>query len=540
MAFEPEGGALSWPDPHGPKGAASAPSCLGSREKTGELESVVSHPLLEKTPLQTSCHNETNHSKAHAEFVPSGSRALLVFILVAAVVSCAHPSRELPKEKLGNFSTHEESDHELTGEWWQSFGSPQLSDLIGQALKDNFSLRSVWDRLARAEAQAQLAGVNLRPTLSAEGGARPIQTGTGGLNAVNGNYNLGLFAAYEIDLWGRIRAESNASILEVEASAQDVQAAAISLAAELSLRYFELVAFVSEADLLEQQIRSNEDVLKILRAQFLNGNARVADVLRQENLVEQTVGDLALVRRDIRLRATQVSVLLGKQPTAWQADELSTDRLPELTPVAKTGLPAEVLQRRPDIRAAYLRIQSADQSFAAALADLYPRISLSSRGETRGESADIFSNWLFSLAGNFLQPLFDGGQRAGVIERTRAELSEAINLFSAASIAAFGEVEAALIEEDHLRRYKSSLVVRTTRAVQIVEQLRESYLNQQSAFLDVLAAQTTLQNLQRELIRTSRDLVAARIALLRAAAGTPELIRPPLRDHELVPMGEKQ
>ena len=252
------------------------------------------------------------------------------------------------------------------------------------------------------------------------------------------------------------------------------------------------------------------------------------------------MGDLALVERDIRLRATQISVLLGKEPQAWQPEDLAIDQLPKLSPVAKTGLPAEVLERRPDIRAAYLRIQSADQGFAAAVADLYPRLSLSAGAETQGKSAEIFSDWIFNLAANFLQPIFDGGERKAVIESKRAELSEAINLYSAASIAAFQEVEAALIEEEHLQRYRISLEQRTNRAVQIIEQLRDSYLNQQSEFLDVLTAQTSLQDLQRELIETSSDLVAARIALLRAAAGTPLLLRPPLRDQDLVPTGDKK
>ncbi|MFT7620230.1 MAG: NodT family efflux transporter outer membrane factor (OMF) lipoprotein [Planctomycetota bacterium] len=485
----------------------------------------------EEDPLKSLWHSEFEMRKSLAA---QWRRSISVVMLIV-VTSCVHPVRDLPKTEYENFAEHEESEQELTADWWRTFRTPQLNELITTALAENFTLRSAWDRLARAEAQAQLAGVDLRPKLSAEAGARPIQTGTGGLNAVNGNYNLGLFASYEIDLWGRIRAQSTASVLEVEASTEDVQAAAISLAAELTLRYFELTAFVAGESLLEQQKKANEDILKVLRAQFLNGDGRVADVLRQENLIEEVVGDLALVRRDIRLRATQISVLLGREPSAWSAGQLTTRELPELAPMPRTGLPTEVINRRPDVRATYLRIQSADQSFASALVDLYPRISLSSRGETRGTAADMFTNWLFNLAGNIMQPIFDGGQRNAGIERSRAELSEAINLYESASLAAISEVEAALIEEEHLRRFYRSLKIRTERAVKIFEQLRESYLNQQSAFIDVLAAQTTLQALQRDLIQTRLDLVSTRIALYRAAAGSPELTRPMLRDQELVP-----
>ncbi|MCA8938900.1 MAG: TolC family protein, partial [Planctomycetes bacterium] len=202
------------------------------------------------------------------------------------VVACVAPLRT-PKapEYPGGFAQLQESEASAQDEWWKSFGDPSLEELIRSALRDNFSLRAVWDRLAQAEAQAQVDGVDLLPRVDGRAGVNLSRSRSNGLSSGSQRFNLGLFASYELDLWGRLRANAKSAELDVEVSANEVRAAAVSLSAEIALRHFEGVAAQQEIALLREQIASNEAVLEILNTLFDNGNARAADILRQENLI---------------------------------------------------------------------------------------------------------------------------------------------------------------------------------------------------------------------------------------------------------------
>ena len=193
------------------------------------------------------------------------------------------------------------------------------------------------------------------------------------------------------------------------------------------------------------------------------------------------------------------------------------DALPDLP---RTGLPADLIRRRPDIRRAYYRILAADRRVAAAVADRFPRLSLSAQVTTSGErTRDLFDNWVSSLAANLLGPIIDGGTLAAEVDRTRAVASEKLHDYGQAVVEALGEVEDSLVREKRQLTYMDSLDVQLKLSGRAMERVRERYTKGAEDYLRVLDALLTHQKLQRTRLTASRDLVQYRIDLCRALGG---------------------
>jgi outer membrane protein TolC len=185
-----------------------------------------------------------------------------------------------------------------------------------------------------------------------------------------------------------------------------------------------------------------------------------------------------------------------------------------------TGVPAELVTRRPDLRAAYARLAAADEGVAAAIADRFPSIGLSARVEGNAEEVgDVFDNWLASVAGNLVGPILDGGRRAAEVERVRAVSSERFHGYGAAVLGALGEVEDALVREEMQREYEDSLGKQIELSRKVVEQSRLRYLQGATDYLPVLESLATLQRLERTGIEARGTLVEYRIGLYRALGG---------------------
>ena len=193
------------------------------------------------------------------------------------------------------------------------------------------------------------------------------------------------------------------------------------------------------------------------------------------------------------------------------------------------SIPAELIQQRPDVRRAYLAVQAADQRVAAAIADQFPRLSLSAGVETSGmEARDLFDNWLANMAGNLTQPIFDGNRRKAEIKRTKAVLSQTIHQYGEQILLSLQEVEDALTQERSQSEYLTNLTVQLATSRQVVDRTRESYLKGQLEYIRVLDALASFQSLERNHLTAKRQLIERRIDLCRALAGGWEMNRPKL------------
>ena len=445
----------------------------------------------------------------------SRTRALLLAIVATLLSGCSMAIHDLKTPLAAPAQFSESGTSPLPDKWWESFDDPVLSGLMDQALTNNFSLKTAWDRLRQAEAEALSAGADLFPALNAEVENSRNRFREDGQTSEGHSYSIGLTASYELDLWGRIQSSRDAAAFDAKASQEDLRTAALTLSAEVAGTWYQLVEQYGQLDILNEQIVTNNQVLELMTLQFRTGQVGIADMLQQQQLVESNQGEKTKVLAQIKVFEHQLAILLGNSPLQPVAPRIS--KLLNLPLMPQTGLPAELIQRRPDIRSAYFSVQAADNDLAAAIADRFPRLSLTAGVDTTGvHTRDLFDNWLATLAANLVAPMIDGGLRKAEVERTRAVASEALHTYGQTILDALGEVEDALAQEQHQRDFIASLDKQLKLAGQVIERVRDRYLQGTMDYQRVLDALLSQQTLQCSLLTARRDLVQDRIDLCRA------------------------
>ena len=427
-----------------------------------------------------------------------------------------------PAQPQGNFSTTGET--QLPEQWWLSFEDPALDRLIAQALADNLTLQSAWDRLDRAQAVARKTNADLFPQLGGEAGASSTRSRINSRTNSSQDYSLGLVASYEIDLWGRISSTSEAAELDALASAEQLQTAALTLSAQVATTWFQLLEQRGQIEILKEQQHTNEQGLELISIQFRTGQTGIADLLQQRQLVESRRGERALAIGRAQRLQNQLAVLLGMPPD--QAPQVTAKEFGELPPLPETGLQSLLLERRPDVRAAWLRLEAADRRVAAAVADRFPRLSLTGRTSTTEEHIeDLFDDWLATIAANLLAPMIDGGRRRAEVERSQAVAAENFHIYGQTVLEALAEVENTLIQEQRQQEHLVSITRQLELAEQAFGRIRDRYLNGAEDYQRVLGALLSKQLLQRTQLLAQRELFVNRINLCRALAGGWELSR---------------
>lgn len=450
--------------------------------------------------------------------------SLAILVLVACAPRTGGP--ELPLDPPGSFSA--EGTAEVPDRWWTAFGDPELNRLVDRALGSNFDLAAAWERLREARAVVERERSDLFPDLDGflEGNVRRDESDFGADDDFGEEEDfgdteelrLGLSASYELDLWGRIHSSVEAERYRAEAGLADYRTAALSLSAEVARTWFQVVEARNRLALLDEQIEADEKVERLLENRFGTGQIRGVDVLRQRQLVESTREQRIVVESRLRVLEHLLAVLVGNPPQEGVRAEAPA--LPALPPLPETGLPMELVRRRPDIRRAYRLLQAADRDLAAAIANQYPRLTLSASLTTTDDAAvDLFEEWTRSFTAGLLTPLFRAGELEAEVDRAEAVRRRRLHEYGQATLVAFQEVEDALVQEAKQRERIRSLERQVELAERSYEQLRIQYFNGLGDYIDVLVALTERQRLGRELIGARRELLELRIGLYRSLAG---------------------
>lgn len=438
--------------------------------------------------------------------------ALLLLLSVATACSVDIKNVPAPVNLPEKFSF---SGHTRTPDrWWLTFNDAALNQLIDQALNENFTLLAAFNRLEQAQAVAKKSGSELIPAINGNFGAAQKNTDATTLN----NFTLGLAASYELDLWGRIRTNIHAAELDTLAAEEDVAGAAISVSAGCASVWYKLIEQRQQLKLLDSQIKINRDYVTMVTIRFRLGQATAADVFQQNQLLEFVIGNRLIVIANIKVLKNQLAILVGKSPGTVAIPE--QDNFPVLPPIPETGLSADLMQRRPDLRKAYFRIQAADQRVASAIADRFPKLSLAAGIDTSTPNLQsLFNNWMATIAGNLVMPLVDGGRRIAEVERNQAISAEALNNYATALLNAVQEVENALIQEHQQYQFAMNLDKQVQLSQQASAQIRSRYVYGAMDFLRVLSALLSQQTLERSRLLAQQQLIDYRINLYRALAG---------------------
>lgn len=439
---------------------------------------------------------------------------VFIWIALTAILGCSPKAANLslPVQPPKAFS--EASSHALAERWWTDFGDAKMDTLVDLALQSNFNLETAWQRLRGAQAIVDRESASLFPDLEVLLGGEIRRPESGNAEKLR----LGITSEYEIDLWGRIRSGIEAERYRARATHADYQTAALSLSAEVVRTWYQLMEARNQLALFEHQIETNQQVLSLIRARFGSGQIRSVDILRQRQLLESTREQKISTESRIQVLEHQLAVLLGRSPK--DGIEYTYQSLPDLPPLPDTGLPAELIQRRPDVQKAYNLLHAADRDLAVAISNRYPRLSLTASASSTGDDAGgLFEGWARNFTGSLLAPIFNAGERGAEVDRNKAAKNARLFEYGQTVLTAFQEVENALIQEKKQVERIHSIEAQVDLVRQTYEQLRIEYLNGLSDYLDVLTALTNEQRLRRELISAKLGLLEFRIALYRSLAG---------------------
>ncbi|MBF0412111.1 MAG: efflux transporter outer membrane subunit [Desulfamplus sp.] len=413
-------------------------------------------------------------------------------------------------------------------EWWESFGSSELNSLIETSLGENFTLKEAWARLKQAKAAHDSQNSSLFPSINfnASASRKTLETtantgilSSGGSSSSSySSFSAGPGASYEIDLWGNI----NARILEYEsrtmAARFDVETSAISVAAEISNNWVELITVRETIALVKQQIEINTMLLELLELRFVNSMSTALDVLQQREVVAKSRARIPpLEIREANL-LNAIALLCGK--SSRKEIFITTPTLGEISHIPQTGIPANLLSNRPDIKSAAFRLTASKWALFQARADRLPSLTLNGSFLLQHTSLEnILKNWIFTLASTLNATLFDGGKNSAAIDLASGVMDERLASYQKTVFAAIMEVENSIAAETQRIKWIQLLKIELATAKLALEEARNRYIKGIDSFIQVVTEELNVQNLEINLLEQKAALFKDRISLFRALGG---------------------
>lgn len=442
-----------------------------------------------------------------------------VMILPGCVHLAPQPGNLSPENLPQAYTLFSETEDAGPDKWWEGFRDPVLNRLIETALEDNFTLREAWARLRQTKAGLAITEASLKPSLKGHlEGSESRTKSVGSQERESGSYALGIAAGYEIDLWGKNRFQSASSARSFLASEADLKGAAITVAASVTETWLDLISAAEEKKLLEKQVTLNETLLKIQELRFEKSQATALDVLQQMEVLDRARAQIPPVMTRIQLSRNSLAFILGRE----KADPVSGSNrsLPDLPPLPELGLPADLLSMRPDIRAAGLRLRSADWSVSAARADRLPSMNMTGKASFSEISlTSLLDGWILNLAASVTGTLFDAGRKKAEVDKARAVVEERLAFYEKTVFNAVREVEDSLASEINQKAHIKALAKQLRTAETALEEAKNRYSKGLITFLPMLTELISVQNLQREMIQQKTALLKIRVGLYRALGG---------------------
>lgn len=471
----------------------------------------------------------TSFIRYHAVRVPLTT--LSVLLLSACAVGPDY--REPPSVEIGSgWSQAADTDRALAdlSAWWTSLGDPVLDRLVTTALSNNLDLRHAQARISEARALRDRAAGGYAPTIDTAGSVTrrrqsengPLPIGSiPGLERDQTIYDVGFDAAWEVDLFGRTRRALESAEASVEATQADANDARISVVAEVARSYFTLRGAQRELAAREASVDTLEQTFDLIRRRFDAGDAAQADVDAVQARLAAAAAGVPGIQARLRAAALGLGVLLGAPPERELS--LLDTTVPELALVAlPVGERADVLRRRPDVRAAERRLAASTADIGVATAELFPKLSIGAGGGFQSlDTGDLFdsASQTFSIMPLISWRVFDGGRVRAEIRASEARQLQAALAYEKVVLVALSDAERALSNYQHgldaVQRQHAS-----------VEAARRSYAHAKRRFdvgdialTDLLTEERVLRDAQDTYARTHSAAAIDLVALFKALGG---------------------
>lgn len=402
--------------------------------------------------------------------------------------------------------------------WWDRFGDPALSALMRDALASNYDLAASIERIEQARASVKVAGSALLPSVDGSAGInRRTDQPFGNSSSSANNYSATLAASYEIDLWGRNRAQVAGAKAGYEVSVFDFQSLKLVIQSDVATTYVGVMALRERLALARRNLAAARDLLELVELRYREGAISGLDVSQQRGAIASFEAQIPSLEQQLKASEHALALLAGRTPQRFSVADAA---LADLTlPAIAVEQPSQLLLRRPDLRSAEQSLVAANADIGIARAAFFPTISLSANGGLSGTISPDATSTFISLASGLAAPIFRGGELTGTLERTKARQRELVALYRQAVITAFAEAEDALIavqKTDVRYRY---LVESAVQARETYRLAQVRYKEGADDFLAVIDAQRNLFSAEDTLVDARVARYEAAIALFRAMAG---------------------
>jgi NodT family efflux transporter outer membrane factor (OMF) lipoprotein len=413
--------------------------------------------------------------------------------------------------------------------WWELYGDAKLDELEGQVEPSNQTLKIAEANFRQARTAIRFNRAAEAPTIGTSPSISAIRQSANQpyfpaslANGGTGEFTLPFDLSYEIDLWGKIRHGVTAAREEAQASAADLETARLSLHTELAVDYFEVRSADAQEQLLNDTVAAYSKALELTKDRFLGGAAPKSDVAQAQTQLDAA----RVVATDIKVQRAQyehaLAILIGKPPAAFSLPPVPLNVRPPELPSVPVALPAQLLERRPDIAAAERRMAAANEQIGIARAAYFPTLNLAALAGFEGSSLLNWFNWpsrFWAVGASVSETIFDGGRRRATTESARAGYDASIANYRQTVLTSFQQVEDNLVALRELSTESVQQHEATTSAEESLRLFQNRYAGGVDTYLQVVTSQTTALENERNDIDLMRRRLEANVLLIKAVGG---------------------
>ncbi|HWJ68629.1 MAG TPA: efflux transporter outer membrane subunit [Sphingobium sp.] len=463
---------------------------------------------------------------SHSTFLHTRSRAVGIALLALATQACAVGPNYRPQAAAAlnvpdryQAPAADSLDAAELVHWWTTFNDPMLTSLVERTLAGNNSLAAAQARLRAARASLRGTQGAQLPSLSARTSANRQEIVDGG-GLAGSSFQAGLDAAWEADLFGGLRRSTQAARANAQSSAASLADVQRSLVAEVALNYIDARSTQARLAVARSNIGIQDETLQIVRWRVDAGLVGGLDLQQAIAQRAQTAAGIPALEQSYAASVNRIAILLGQAPGAVTQEMAAGQAIPLGPDNVEAGLPADLLQRRPDLIAAERSLAAEVARIGVAEADLYPALRFSgSLSSSSGSIASLGDNIIGNLLGAITAPIFQGGQIRARIDQQRATADAALANYRGTVLTALEDVENALVSIDRTKARESELIIAETAARESVSLAEAQYQSGLIDFQSLLSAQQSLLSAQDGAASARAARASASIQLFKALGG---------------------
>ena len=442
---------------------------------------------------------------------------LAILLTTTVMTGCFSPAKyttTLPDQAIELSYGDIALSGEFRDKWWESFGDEELNRFIELVLQESPTLQSAYLKLLDSEYALKQADGSYYPSVTLNAGL-----GGGGVvysdPSAQANYNLGISASYEIDIWGKVKAQKLISELSLQSVQDSAESAAITLVGNVVTEWFNVKYYRDRKVLIEQLLKISEDYYDLVQQYYRLGQANGMDVLEQRQQIETLRSNLNEIDSNIRISLHALKILAGNK-----IEPNIQGSLPEDVEMGGTLDVDRLFEYRPDLRSARRSAEQANAQVVVAIADRLPTLRLSASLNYRNSSiVDLFKTLLWDVGASISAPLFDGFKKSKAIDRAKITYLSQRFSYALAVMNAVAEVEKAIL---NLKLREQLLVdsrAQLERQKEILEVSRSYFIGGTLTYNRVLTALRGLVSASQSELEARRSLITAQITLYKSMGG---------------------